>query len=605
MVYKQIKTYLQNEDFSAISFSRFKDGQTEKFPTYTVCFEDNFIHQIFKLEHIGTSNMYYSEMCHNGCDIKLEKNRLLLLLNKTYYEHDHLPQHDYPAYDYPAYDYFFLNGSYGYDYYHSTSWNETTEAETESIGNNQTDKTRFKRTMDIYEAIEKDGIWSFDLNGLGKPMVLLKSEEKIYVIAPMQYQYALMGLNKALNYSFETPYLNGTGENVELNYAIADIQGFLFNNTVFDLEEFVYHFHFQTGNGSIVGWNTDAYKKIETFCEARNIVFGYGGRDCNVEDSMRDYLESMTPSNYPFEKVYQDPLKVCYAPKMNIGQHRKSEQLTLDLQKMFFEYDQKFRRQSVVSFMKVYIHMDGQFIRKIGKESASYTGKDVTVYCKKFPFLYDEWGVTVDAFPPLHERFQCEGTRISFDISQVTLLKSRHDAKTTCNVDLEDEDAKIMETLMNDESLGCVPLYWRGFNNIGLRDQCNETSQYKYISQETSNFTNFEKFRKRFEPPCEEMIIVTNIQIKKGREVQQKDFNGGIDGTFNGTLSEDEIGLYLDLQFSNVNDRYQIIENNRGFTGESCWAGIGGFVGIFIGISLMQVPEILLSVFNFLKKMEI
>ena len=239
--------------------------------------------------------------------------------------------------------------------------------------------------------------------------------------------------------------------------------------------------------------------------------------------------------------------------------------------------------------------MEGQFIRKIGKETASYTGKDVTVYCK----FFQAWMQYIVPRHLVNESLpiECEGTRISFDISQVTLLKSRHDAQITCDADLEDEDVKIMKTLMNDELLNCFPLYWKGLDNIGSRGQCNETSQYRYISQETSNFTNFEKFRKRFEPPCEEMIIVTNLQIRKGREAQHKDFN---EDQFS---SEDEVGLYLDLKSNNVNDRYQIIENNRGFTGEICWAGIGGFVGIFIGISLMQVPEIFFNVFYFFKKM--
>ena len=55
MSYKQVKTYLQNEDFSAISFQKFSDGQTEKFPTYTFCFEDSSIQQMYYKEHISTS----------------------------------------------------------------------------------------------------------------------------------------------------------------------------------------------------------------------------------------------------------------------------------------------------------------------------------------------------------------------------------------------------------------------------------------------------------------------------------------------------------------------------------------------------------------------
>ena len=46
------------------------------------------------------------------------------------------------------------------------------------------------------------------------------------------------------------------------------------------------------------------------------------------------------------------------------------------------------------------------------------------------------------------------------------------------------------------------------------------------------------------------------------------------------------------------------ISNLRGFTGESCWAGIGGFVGIFVGVSLMQIPEIFVEMFSFMKNLK-
>ena len=50
---------------------------------------------------------------------------------------------------------------------------------------------------------------------------------------------------------------------------------------------------------------------------------------------------------------------------------------------------------------------------------------------------------------------------------------------------------------------------------------------------------------------------------------------------------------YLDLEFIQGNEMFQEIENVRDFGFESCWSGIGGFVGIFVGYSLMQLPELL------------
>ena len=81
--------------------------------------------------------------------------------------------------------------------------------------------------------------------------------------------------------------------------------------------------------------------------------------------------------------------------------------------------------------------------------------------------------------------------------------------------------------------------------------------------------------------------MVTNVQMVKGRERREGPLK---EPTLNEPPGLEVQKLYLDIQFRLVNERYQVITNTRGFTIESCWAGIGGFIGIFVGVSLMQLP---------------
>ena len=61
-------------------------------------------------------------------------------------------------------------------------------------------------------------------------------------------------------------------------------------------------------------------------------------------------------------------------------------------------------------------------------------------------------------------------------------------------------------------------------------------------------------------------------------------------------------GPYLDISFTiSTGGKYQVIENSRAFSVENCWSGIGGFVGIFIGLSLMAVPDLIQDVYDFFK----
>jgi hypothetical protein len=145
-----------------------------------------------------------------------------------------------------------------------------------------------------------------------------------------------------------------------------------------------------------------------------------------------------------------------------------------------------------------------------------------------------------------------------------------------------------------------------GWENYHVRyPRCTTDTQYKRINEITANFTSHELIRKKFNPPCEIMSIVTNVQKVKGRERRDKPLK---EHTFNEySLKPEEIGknvkkMYLDIQFRLVNDGFQVITNTRGFTAESCWAGLGGFIGIFVGMSLMQLPEIFFAFYTFLFK---
>ena len=72
--------------------------------------------------------------------------------------------------------------------------------------------------------------------------------------------------------------------------------------------------------------------------------------------------------------------------------------------------------------------------------------------------------------------------------------------------------------------------------------------------------------------PCEEPNIVSNILLQDG--------------------------LNPSLRVLYTRETYQEIVNTRDVGVETCWSGIGGFIGIFVGYSLMQVPEIISNIWK-------
>ena len=576
--YLQIKIYFDNEDVSSISFQKFENGNEDKYPTYTICFEDSFIRQIYKTQHVVTGCPPYPGCPEIGEPILLAKleNGMIRFWEEPYYR-----------------DLMFREKRSSNLMKSETKFSVANQSSPMKQEYNKIKGPRHKRSTPTFIHTD-DSIYS--LNGFGNEVIMLKQEENTFVIAPEQYQQLLMGVNQIMNYSAQHDGI------YNFNYNVSDLWKFSFNSTAIDLENFLLRFDTKTSKSTVYGWHEEEYKSFEGYCEARHNpscqMFG-GTRDCNVEDSFIQNLEKMKNLEYPFEKSYQDPLKICYTQKQDSNRSIKTEQITLDLKKMFFGDDlQIFRLGSSLPFMTIYVHQRGQFIGEIGKPVASFSPLDIAAHCKDiYIHEYDD----NYNYQRRDNDENCHGTKIEIDISQVTILNSRHDAQIPCNKTLQNEDVKTLEFMQ--DKIGCSPMFWKGFSSSKGFGGCTKLDDYTFLRNATSEFTNFGDIQDEFEPPCETMYIETNVKTQQGRSLQNKGFDYYYDNEKGYCVPNDtKTGLYLDMTFYMAPDNFQNIVNNRDFTIENCWAGIGGFVGIFVGVSLMQIPELIIQFFDFVKR---
>ena len=408
--------------------------------------------------------------------------------------------------------------------------------------------------------------------------LVLEGKNKTFGISPRHFKEILMGLEN--DFYFEQMESELTSNCKIIQYSIDDVAGILFDDNIISLSSFLLDYQLKTIDGTSLGWSNDTYVKFESICPLR-LIFGDEG--CEAEDSFKEKLQNRVKTPFPFKKVYQDPTRECYSPILYPGRRRKMDQITLDLNMLNDEYLSRSGSDGKVPVFSIHIHMQGQFIRSIGKEIESLTAQDLRSYCSKL--RGDYWGL-------------CYGTQLYYDISQVTVIRNRPDSNDPCNPSWRNEDSKIIETILNDEGVNCIPIFWNSTLNFTSNlPQCSTTSQYNRLREITANYSSFETFRKTIDPPCEEMSIVTNTQRAEGRRALSKPMS---DPKYNGDIihyEPDVEKIYLDIQIRHVNDDYQNITNSRAFSGESCWSGIGGFIGIFVGVSLMQIPQILLEVY--------
>ena len=160
-------------------------------------------------------------------------------------------------------------------------------------------------------------------------------------------------------------------------------------------------------------------------------------------------------------------------------------------------------------------------------------------------------------------------------IGKVTILRQRHNANIPCDENLVDDDAKFQEELI--KHLNCTPVYWKGGEDDLL-------PQRKCISkvdlQRATFFIQWYKgILKSYHPPCNQMEIFS----KYDREEK---------------LSDRDDPRIL---FSYEDSVYEEMQNTRSFDLESFVSGVGGFIGIFLGYSMLQVPQLLGVFVSFLR----
>ena len=234
----------------------------------------------------------------------------------------------------------------------------------------------------------------------------------------------------------------------------------------------------------------------------------------------------------PMHIGYKDSRTICFTRNSdsNAGIQRRFDAISFPLQKLI---DTRL-------YMSIYIHHPGQLTRSLDK-----------------PIVQSR----ASAFE--------ENRKVIFNINQVSVLRRRPDAIKKCDKELFDDDEKFRSQIIR--TVGCRPSYWNNFGkDSDLLNECKTASEMAQV------YTILEKYKSRifdsYWQPCNYMTILTGL-LQTNAESTYK-------------------SMFLVLEFVYRDEFYQEIVNLKEFGFESFWSGVGGFVGIFLGYSLLQIPDL-------------
>ena len=257
-------------------------------------------------------------------------------------------------------------------------------------------------------------------------------------------------------------------------------------------------------------------------------------------------LEGYNISEIPFYVAYQDFTQLCITRSefYEIDGIVSYENLYLDTENWDGE-------------LSLYIHYPGQLITKAASRKANYDPSKVI-------------DITLSSERAL------EINRYHLGIRQVQVLRRRQTSKFICNDDVDSNvDMRWREAAI--EKVGCIPTYWKNldqsekFQERRLED-CQNHWEYDDMSHIILDVSH------DFEPSCTWPSLSSSIIQKKLRQSESAIVNISYDNT-------------LTISIAHESDHYMEIRHVQEICFEDVWSQIGGIIGIFLGYSLINIPE--------------
>ena len=297
-----------------------------------------------------------------------------------------------------------------------------------------------------------------------------------------------------------------------------------------------------TQNVNNMDFKNVSHIKIENYTlRLIDVVQSIEFKTTNANDSFEynkmdddNKIRDQDDPEWPFYIGHFDPTTICFTRKASFVKDmlRKEDSVLFMLPKI--------REWNKYLYFKVYIHHPGQLTRVFDKP-------------------------VFNSFLDVIDR---TNNHLAFSIAQVTVLRKRFNAKIPCDPGLDNDELKLKKEII--KHAGCYPNYWKGIvPNEYLVKECTESFEMAKIYDD---LTHMKKVFKKYKQPCDEMKVVTSLQR------QPYGYAGD---------------SYMFIEFFYMDENYQEIVNQRDFTLAGFWSSTGGFVGMILGYSLMQVPDVI------------
>ena len=250
---------------------------------------------------------------------------------------------------------------------------------------------------------------------------------------------------------------------------------------------------------------------------------------------------------------YQDGYRVCVTRKndSNLGIDHLMDAFTVPLE---------FLGIPDLAF-EIYVHQVGGLIGQLGRGHSLKITPAMNSRAIELSNYFKESNATVSISNEI--RFKA-----------IEILHKRQGAEMPCDENNHDNDHEYKKAVI--KKVGCIPSFWKSLihDEINNLPPCTKTSKYQEISNLLPGVQNNKNIRngtKLYTQPCYEMMITVTTTSR-----------------YEYTIFDEE-KPHISCIFYFEADRFKEIHNHQAFNLAEMWSQIGGFVGIFLGYSCLQV----------------
>ena len=157
---------------------------------------------------------------------------------------------------------------------------------------------------------------------------------------------------------------------------------------------------------------------------------------------------------------------------------------------------------------------------------------------------------------------------VKISVSKIKILRKRPGSNVPCDEYLENDDEKLEQQIRN--RIKCNPPYWIQSTSINSSTRiCNSGSELEKAHALVRSYKNI---LKSYHAPCIQMETLTKWEFDRAE-------------------SKDGEGFRIRLMYEDSD--YEEVTNTKSFDFASLVSGVGGFIGIFLGYSLLQIPNLM------------